>query len=92
MDWMKYAFKLPVVISGITGIINLVKGASHEDKKAAIVAAVQSSVALAEFAAGHDLLKDEAISKLVEAVIDAEAAAQRAREALKDAIIHKAQA
>lgn len=90
MDWMKYAFKLPAVVSGVTGIINLVRGASHEDKKAAIVAAVQSSVALAEFAAGHDLVKDDAINRLIEAVIDAEAAVLRAREALKDAIVAKA--
>ncbi len=44
-----------------------------------VIAALPESVALAEFAAGKDLLNDPAIAQLVSALVDAEAAAAKAR-------------
>lgn len=92
MNWMAFALKLPMVISGIMGIVQKVKSASGPDKKAAVLAAVPESLSLIEFAAGRDLLKDESIAQLVSAYIDAEKVALKAREALKVGILAKAPA
>ena len=83
MDWAKYLVKLPLVVTGVTGIINMVKGASDSDKKEAIRSAVMTSVSLAEYAADKDLLQDEQVAKLFNALLDAEMAVAKAREALK---------
>lgn len=88
MNWMAFALKLPAVIGGIVGIVEKVK-ASGGAKKAAVLAAVPESVALAEFAAGRDLLNDPAVAELVSAVIDAEAAVLKAREALRAGLLAK---
>ena len=90
MNWMAFALKLPMVISGIMGIVQKVKGASGPDKKAAVLDAVPESLSLIEFAAGRDLLKDGVIAGLVSAYIDAEKVALKAREALKAGILAKA--
>jgi hypothetical protein len=86
MDWTKYLVKLPLVVTGITGIINLVKGASEEDKRAAIRQAVMSSVSLSEFMVDKDVFNDAEVGKLFDALVDAEMAVQKAREALKVAL------
>ena len=87
-NWLAFALKLPAVIGGIVGIVQKVK-ASGADKKAAVIAALPESVALAEFAAGRDLLNDPAVAELVNALIDAEAAVVKAREALKAGLLAK---
>lgn len=88
MNWIGFALKLPAVIGGIVGIVQKVK-ASGADKKAAVIAALPESIALAEFAAGRDLLNDPAVAELVSALIDAEAAVVKAREALKAGLLAK---
>lgn len=89
MDYFKLATKLPLVISGITGIVHLVKGAPDGSKKEAVLAAIPASIALAEFGVDKDFLNDATIAKLVDAYIDAEAAVAKAREALKEGILSK---
>jgi len=86
---MKYASKLPVVIFGIKGIIDRVKGASAEDKRRAIIESISDSVALAEFTAGKDLLQDAEVAKLLNALLEAEQVVADARAALKAMIIKK---
>ena len=88
MNWTGFLLKLPAVIGGIVGIVQKVK-ASGPDKKAAVLAALPESIALAEFAAGRDLLNDPAVAQLVSAVVDAEAALLKAREALKTGLLAK---
>ena len=88
MNWMAFALKLPAVIGGIVGIVEKVK-ASGADKKAAVIAALPDSIALAEFAAGRDVFNDPAVAKLRDALIDAEAAVVKAREALKAGLLAK---
>ncbi len=90
MDYLKFAAKLPLVVAGISGIVNMVKGASDSDKKEAIRAAVESSVSLAEFVSEKDLLKDDKIQVLFSAYLDAEAAVNKARQALKEGIVNRA--
>jgi hypothetical protein len=91
-DYLKYVAKLPAVVAGITGIVNLVRNASDADKKDAIRAATLASVSLAEFAVEKDVLNDQTIMKLVDALIDAEAAVIKARTALKEGILNKTKA
>lgn len=88
MNWLAFALKLPAVIGGIVGIVERVK-ASGTDKKAAVIAALPDSIALAEFAAGRDLLNDPAVAQLVSALVDAEAAVVKARAALKAGLLAK---
>ena len=90
MNWLQFALKLPMVIAGIMGIVQKVKDAKGPDKKAAVLAAVPESLALAEFAAGRDLLNDPVIAELVSVYIDAEKVAMKARDALKAGILAKA--
>ena len=90
MDWLQFALKVPMVVSGIMTIVQKVSSASGPEKKAAVLEAVPESISLVEFAAGRDLLKDESIAQLVSAYIDAEKVALRAREALKSGILAKA--
>ena len=89
MNWLQFALKLPMVIAGIMGIVQKVKDAKGPDKKAAVLAAVPESLALAEFAAGRDLLNDPVIADLVSVYIDAEKVAMKARDALKAGILAK---
>jgi len=89
MNWLQFALKLPMVIAGVMNIVQKVKDAKGPDKKAAVLAAVPESLALAEFAAGRDLLNDPAIAELVSVYIDAEKIAMKARNALKAGILAK---
>lgn len=92
MNWMAFALKLPMVISGLMSIVQKVKDASGETKKQAVLDAIPDSISLVEFAAGRDLLKDETVAGLVSTYIDAEKIALKAREALKAGILAKAAA
>lgn len=92
MNWIGLALKVPMIIQGAVSIVNSVKNASGKEKKAAVLAAIPNAVELAEFAAEKDLLNDDAIGQLISAAIDAEAAALKAREALKAGILAKAPA
>lgn len=90
MNWIKLAVKLPMVASGIYDIVAKIKGATHEQKKDAVIEAIPSSISLAEFTVDKDFLNDAAISKLLSALLDAEAIVAKAREAFKDGILNKA--
>lgn len=85
MDWFLLATKLPLVISGIMSIVDRIKAPGAE-KKAAVLAAIPESVALAELLAGKDLVNDEALAQLISAYIDAEAVALKAKAALQAGI------
>jgi hypothetical protein len=70
-------------------IVQKIKGAKGDEKKAAVLEAIPESVALAEFGAGRDLLNDAVIRDLISTYIDAEKVAMKAREALKAGILAK---
>ena len=89
--WLTFALKLPMIVQGTMAIIQKIK-ASGPEKKAAVLEAIPESISLVEFAAGRDLLKDEAIASLVGVYIDAEKAAMKAKDALKAGILAKAPA
>lgn len=89
MNWLLFAAKLPAVVSGIMAIVQKVKDAKGSDKKAAVIAAIPESIALAEFGAGRDLLNDKAVADLLSVYIDAEKAAMKAKAALQAGILAK---
>ena len=89
MDWLAFALKVPAIIRGAVEVVDHVKGAHGAEKKQAVLAAVPTLIDLAEFAASKDLLNDGAIQQLMGAVIDAEAAALKARHALRDGLLAK---
>ena len=90
MNWIAFATKLPVLIHGVVSVVQKIKGATGAEKKQAVIDSIPESLGLVEFAAGKDILSDENIMKLVSAAIDAEAAALKAREALKAGLLAKA--
>ena len=89
MNWILFATKLPLVVQGVMAIVQKIKGAKGAEKKAAVLAAIPESVALAEFVAGKDLLNDPVLADLLSVYIDAEAAALKARDALRLGILAK---
>lgn len=91
MNWLLIATKIPAIVAGTMQIVSKIR-ASGADKKAAVLAAVPESVALVEMGVGRDVFNDPAIAQLLSAFIDAEAAAMKARDALKAGILSKAPA
>jgi hypothetical protein len=89
-DVVKFVSKLLPVVEGISKIVHRVKDAPKADKVEAILNSVPESIALAEFAAGKDLLNDAEVAKLLAALVEAEHAVADARDALKNAIVAKA--
>jgi hypothetical protein len=89
MDWVKFALKVPAVIAGAVQVMQQIS-APGADKKKAVVDSLPTAIELVEFAAGKDVLNDPAVLQLVHAAVDAEAAAIKAREALKAGILAKA--
>jgi hypothetical protein len=89
MNWTLFAAKLPLVIAGAMQVMGKVR-LPGLDKKAAVLAALPDSIHLAEFAAGKDVFNDAGIVALAAAVIDAERAVEKAREALKAGVLAKA--
>lgn len=87
MNWLLLATKLPLVITGTMAIVQKIRGASGADKKAAVLEAIPESVALLELGLGRDVLNDPVVSELIGAYIDAEAAAVKARNALKAGLL-----
>lgn len=90
MNWMQFALKLPMVVAGLMSIVQKIKSASGAEKKAAVLESIPESIALIEFGAGRDLLRDEGIANLLSVYIDAEKIAMKAREALRAGILAKA--
>ena len=89
INWIGVALKLPSLIQGAVSIVEHVKNAKGSEKKQAVVDSIPGAIELVEFGVGRDLLNDPAIMQLVSAVIDAEAAALKARNALKDGLLAK---
>lgn len=89
MNWLMLAAKIPAIVAGTMQIVGKIKGVSGAEKKAAVLAAVPESVSLIELGVGRDVFNDETIASLLSAFIDAEAAALKAREALKAGIMAK---
>ena len=87
MNWAQFAIKIPAMVAGAVQIVNHIKNAKGSEKKQAVIDSIPTSIELVEFAAGRDLLNDPAIAVLVSAAIDAEAAALKAREALRMGIL-----
>lgn len=92
MNWISLATKLPAVIHGAVTVVNSIKNAKGSEKKKAVIDAIPNAIELAEFASEKDLLNDAAVQMLISAAIDAEAAALKAREALRAGILAKAPA
>lgn len=92
MNWLQFALKVPVLISGFMMIVQKVRGASGPDKKQAVLDALPESLELVEFGAGRDLFNDPVVAGLLSIYIDAEKVAMKAREALKAGILAKAPA
>ena len=92
MNWPKilqFAAKLPLVVTGIMRIVEAVKSASGPEKKAAVKSAILQSVALTEFVTERDLLNDPEVSKLYDAAIDAQHAADKAWDAVRAVLVKK---
>jgi len=89
MNWLTFAMKLPMIISGVMSVVQKIRSASGPEKKAAVIEAIPESVSLIEFAAGRDLLKDATVASLISMYIDAEKVAMTAREALRAGILAK---
>ncbi len=87
MNWAMFVMKVPTLIQGAVQIVDAIKGAKGADKKAAVIAAIPVGIDLTEFAVGHALLKDPVVAELISAYVDAEAAALKAKNALKDGIL-----
>jgi len=85
----KFLTKLPAIIIGTMRIVDGVKNATGADKKAAVLAAIPDSVALAEFVVERDLLNDEKVKELLSAAVDAQHAANKAWDALRDVVVKK---
>lgn len=89
-DVLGFVSKILPVVEGITAIVNRVKGASKEDKVSAVLNSIPDSVALAEYAAGKDLLNDAEVARLLAALVEAEHTVADARTALKNILVQKA--
>lgn len=86
MNWALFATKLPSVVQALVHLYGKVKVAGP-DKKAALLDILPGSMELAEFAAGKDIFNDPEVMKLISALIDAEAAVLKAREAVKAGLL-----
>jgi hypothetical protein len=86
MNWVLFVTKVPSVVQGLVHLYSKVKAAGA-DKKAALLSVLPDSMELAEFAVGKDLFNDPEVMKLVSALIDAEAAVLKAREAVKAGLL-----
>ena len=89
MNWPAFAMKVPGIIHMAVQIVDHFKAAGS-DKKKAVMESIPTSIELAEFAAGKDLINDTVIQQLISAAVDAEAAALKARDALRQGILNKA--
>jgi hypothetical protein len=83
---LHFIMKLPVVISGIMGIVEKfrVPGA---DKKAVVLGAIPESLELVEFLADRNLLNDPVVKDLISAYIDAEAKVINIKNKLRDVLV-----
>jgi hypothetical protein len=89
MNWLEFAAKIPLVVSGVMSIVHKVQGADAGAKVQAVIDSVPDSVSLAEFAAGKDLFNDAEIAALLKSLVEAEHAVADARAALKAGILNK---
>ena len=79
---------LPDIIKASVKLVDNFKGASGADKKVRVVTEfVPDAIELIEGTAGKDLLNDPAVAALVSAVVDAEAAALKAKNALRAGLL-----
>lgn len=90
INWGAIAMKLPVIISAGVAIVDKIKNAKGAEKKQAVIESIPTSIELIEFAAGKNILNDPAIMALVSAAVDAEAAALKARDALRIGLLTRA--
>lgn len=88
---IQLAFKLPSIIAGAVSIQDNVKKAG-KDKFTAVASQVDEAADLIEYAAGKDLFLNENLAALRDAAIEAEVAALKARNALRQGILNHAQA
>lgn len=88
INWAELAFRLPAVIGTAVTVVDHIK-APGVDKKKAVIEAIPHAIELAEYAVNKDFLNDANIATLVSAVIDAEAAALKARGALRAGLLQK---
>lgn len=91
MNWTTIAFRIPEIISRAVHIVDSIKVAGSDKKKAVEIAVKDAPeiVSLFEFAVDKDVLNDPNIVTLMSALIDAEAAALKARNAFKAGLLAK---
>lgn len=88
INWAEVAFRIPAIIGTAVTVIDHIK-APGVDKKKAVIESIPHAVELAEYAANKNFLNDANIAALVSALIDAEAAALKARGALRAGLLEK---
>ena len=85
------ATKLPGIIAGAVHLVDGVKGLNGADKKKQVLEkVVPDAIEMIEAGAGKDLFNDPAIMQLMSAYNDAEAAVLKAKDALRQGILNKA--
>ncbi len=88
VNWLDIALKLPGIVAGAVKIADKFK-VPGVDKKAAVIDSIPESEQLIEYALSKDVFNDPAIASLVSALVDAEAAVLKARNALKAGLLAK---
>lgn len=93
MDWGSFVLRVPDLIKGGVAIAKLIKKPGPEKKQDVlhrVIDAVPEGVVIAEGVTGKDIFNDAAIQQLLEAAVEAEYAAQKARAALQAGLLAKA--
>lgn len=90
IDIGKLVNKLLVIIPTLVRVIETIRGAGNgQAKKEEVIRQLPELISLGEFAFDRDLLNDANVMELVSALIDAEKAVLKAREALRAGIVNK---
>jgi hypothetical protein len=91
IDFFSIFQKLVVLVPAVVNIVEKIRGAGNgAAKKAEVIAQIPEVLRLTEYAADKDLFNEPAIAHLVDALLEAEVAAMKAREALKQGLLNKA--
>lgn len=90
--------KIGMVVMRVVGLIpafvaavDKIKDAKGSEKKKAVIDSIDDFLAMAEAGIGKDVFNDPAILQLRDAVIEAEVALLRARDAYKLGLVNRAQ-
>ncbi len=93
MNWQIFVERVPDIIKGSVAIAKMFKKSGAEKKQDVfhrVIDAVPEGVVIAESVSGKDVFNDENIKALLDAAVEAEYAAQKARAALQAGLLTKA--